>query len=154
MKEFLAGNLPAPPISHLTGLRPVRVEEDVAEFVLPATAWLCSPLGKVEGGCIVLLADTVLATAVQTTLPPRASYVPLDLKVNFLRPVDPDGRDMLGRARVVHRGKTIAVANAELFDADERRIAVATGTSMILPDRPWFPDRPMDLIEEPASRDD
>ena len=153
MQAYISRELPVPPISHLTGLRPVTADEGLSEFVLPASGWLCSPLGKIEGGCIALLADTVLATAVQTTLPARTSYAPLDLKVNFLRPVDPDGRDLLGRARIVHRGKTIAIANAELFDADDRRIAVATGTSMILPDRPWFPDRPLDLIDESTERE-
>jgi uncharacterized protein (TIGR00369 family) len=154
MRGHIEGDLPAPPISHLTGLRPTVAEEGSAEFVLPASEWLCSPLGKVEGGVIALLADTVLATAVQTTIPKRTAYAPLDLKVNFLRSVNPDGRDLTGRASVVHRGRTIAVANAELVDADGKRIAVATGTSMILPDRPWFPDRPIDLTEEAAEPED
>jgi uncharacterized protein (TIGR00369 family) len=154
MEAHMARDLPAPPISHLTGLRPTAAADGSAEFVLPASEWLCSPLGKVEGGFIALLADTVIATAVQTTLPARSSYAPLDLKVNFLRPVNPDGRDLVGRASVVHRGGTIQIAHAELFDADEKRVAVATGTYMILPGRPWFPDRSVELSDEPpASKD-
>lgn len=154
MRALIAGELPAPPISHLIGVRPLAAEDGESVFVLPASEWLCSPLGKVEGGVIALLADITLVTAVQTTVPARTSFAPLDLKVNFLRPVGPDGRDLTGRGRVVHRGRTIAVAHAQLFDSDEKRVAVATGTAMILPDRPWFPDRPVDPAEEGPTGDE
>ncbi|HYH28379.1 MAG TPA: PaaI family thioesterase, partial [Actinomycetota bacterium] len=138
MEAFISSELPAPPIAHLTGLRPVAAGDGTCTFLLPASGWLCSPLGKVEGGVIALLADTAIDTAVQTTLPPRTSYAALDLKVNFLRPVDADGADLTAVGTVVHRGRTIAVANAELTDGQGRRVAIATGTTMILPGRPWL----------------
>jgi uncharacterized protein (TIGR00369 family) len=144
----VAGELPAPPISHLTGLLPIEAEEGSSAFVLPATEWLCSPLGKVEGGAIALVADSAIAYAVQSTVPAQTSYAPLDLKVNFLRPVSPDGRDLLARGRIVHRGRSIAVASAEVTDADGKRVALATGTSMVLPDRPWHPERPVVPADE------
>jgi len=137
LRALAAGDLPAPPITHLTGLRVVEAEEGTSTFVLPASAWLCSPAGTVEGGAISLLADTALATAVQTTLPRRTAYTPLDLKVNYLRPVFPDGRDLVARARVIHRGRTLAVASAELENADGKPVAVATGTTFVREGRPW-----------------
>ena len=139
MQALLSGELPAPPISHLTGLRPTEVAEGSATFVLPTSPWLTSPLGTVQGGATALLADTVLGTAVQTTLPPRTAYTPLDLKVNFLRPVFADGRDLTGTATIVHRGRTLAVAGAEIVNADGKKVAVATGTAMIREDSPWRP---------------
>lgn len=142
MRALAGGDLPAPPISHLTGLRPVEFAEGSASFMLPATAWLVSPSGYVEGGVIALLADTVLATAVQTTVGRRAAYAPLDLKVNFLRPVIPDGRDLLGRAAIVHRGRTLAVARAEVHNADGKAVAVATGTALIREGSPWRLEEP------------
>ncbi len=140
MQAFTRGELPAPPISHLTGLRPTEVSEGSATFVLPTSPWLTSPLGTVQGGATALLADTVLATAVQTTLPKRTVYAPLDLKVNYLRPVFADGRDLTGTATIVHRGRTLAVASAEIRNADGKKVAVATGTAMIREDSPWRPD--------------
>jgi uncharacterized protein (TIGR00369 family) len=153
MRGHIAGDLPAPPISHLTGLLPVEADEGTSTFVLPATGWLCSPLGKVEGGFIALLADSATACAVQSTVPARTSYAPLDLKVNFLRPVEPDGRDLVARGRIVHRGRTIAVASTEVTDADGKRVALATGTSMVLPDRPWHPERPLVPADEASDSD-
>lgn len=151
MLGHVHGEIPAPPIHHLTGLRPIDAGEGSCTFAMPATGWLCSPLGKLEGGTIAMLADAALASAVQTTVPAGSSYAPLDLKVNFLRPVDPTGEDLVARAHVTHRGKTIAVADAEVEDAAGRRAAIATGTSMILPGRPWRVDRPVDASAETAS---
>ncbi|HYH27877.1 MAG TPA: PaaI family thioesterase, partial [Actinomycetota bacterium] len=148
MRALIGGDLPIPPVSHLTGLRPIAAGDGTCTFVLPASPWLCSPLGKIEGGAIALLADTAIATAVQTTVPARTTYATLDLKVNYLRPVEADGTDMTGVGVVIHRGRTIAVANAELTDGAGRPIAVATGTAMILPDRPWLPNAPVVPADE------
>jgi uncharacterized protein (TIGR00369 family) len=142
MRALAAGDLPYPPITHLTGLRPMDFEEGKATFTLPSSPWLCSPSGYVEGGVIALLADTVLASAVQTTVGRRTVYSPLDLKVNFVRPVLPDGRDLVGEATVVHRGRSMAVARADLVNADGKAVAVASGTALIREGHPWRPDGP------------
>jgi uncharacterized protein (TIGR00369 family) len=132
----LAGELPKPPIHYLTGAGPVEVGAGEAVFTMPCHEWLCSPLGTVEGGSIAMLADHALSSAIQTTLPAGAALAAIDLKVNFLRPVAPDGRELLSRGRVRHAGRTIAVAEAEVVNADEKTVALATGSAMILTDRP------------------
>jgi hypothetical protein len=77
-----------------------------------------------------------LASAIQTTVPAGAALAMVDLKVNFLRPARPDGRDLLARGNVVHRGRTMSVANAEVRNADDKPVALATGSAMILEGRP------------------
>jgi acyl-coenzyme A thioesterase PaaI-like protein len=42
----------------------------------------------------------------------------------------------VAHGRIVHGGRRIAVANTELFDADGKAVAVATGSAMVLPGRP------------------
>lgn len=143
--------LPRPPYHHLTGIRPVDGEEGSCTFVLPATAWLNAPTGKPIGGATAMLADSAIQAAVQTTLPPGTAYAPLDLKVSFVRPVEPDGRDLTARGTVAHRGRTMAVATAEIVNADGKKVAIATGSSLILPDRPWLANRPVDASEEATS---
>ena len=137
LRRQIDGDLPAPPICRLTGLWPTEAEEGRATFVCPASEWLCSPLGKLEGGAIALIAETPMICAVQTLLPPGASYATLDLKVNFLRPVSPDGTDLTATGQVIHRGKTLAIASSEVFDAEGRKVAMATGSTRVLPDTPW-----------------
>jgi uncharacterized protein (TIGR00369 family) len=152
-KAAAAGELGPPPLSHLTGLRPVEAGDGFTEWVMPATVWLCSPLGTVQGGMIGLLVDNAIGTAIQTTLPAGTAYASLDLKVNFLRPVSPDGRDLTARGTVTHRGKTIAVADGEVTNAAGKRVAVARGSAVILPDRPQSLSDPRRVVAEQAYGD-
>ncbi len=127
----------APPIYHLTGLRPSQADEGTCTFVLPASPWLASPAPVLYGGAIAMLADAALSCVVMTINPAGSSFAPLDLKVNYLRPVLPDGSLMTARATLVHRGRSMAVATAEITNEEGKRIALASSSSMLLPGRPW-----------------
>ncbi|HXJ63699.1 MAG TPA: PaaI family thioesterase [Actinomycetota bacterium] len=136
-RKLIAGELPAPPIHHFTGGRFTEVREGRAVFVQPATEWLNSPARALYGGAIAWIVDTALAGAVHTTVPARAVFAPLDLKVNFVRPVFPDMRELTAEATVTHRGRSLAVASCELLNADGKPVAVGTSSSIILPGRQW-----------------
>ena len=131
----IAGELPPPPICHLSGLRPVDAGEAKATMVLPLTRWLTSPAGTVQGGVTAMLADASMMSATLTTAPAGTAIAGLDLKVNYLRPVFADGSDLTARATVVHRGRTIAICRSELTAADGKPVAIATGSAMYLPGR-------------------
>ncbi|MDQ6856693.1 MAG: PaaI family thioesterase, partial [Candidatus Dormibacteraeota bacterium] len=132
LRGHIAGTLPPPPLHHLLGLTPVSAEEGSAECVMPMTGWLNTPWGWPQGGFIAVLADTALGLAVQTTVPAATAFAQIDLKVNYLRPVAPDGRLVHARATVAHRGRYLVVATAELVDESGRRVALATGSAQIL----------------------
>ena len=132
----LSGELPPPPIHDLTGMRPIEFGDGAALLQLPATGWLTSPARTVQGGVIAMLADTAMLIAVQTIAPARTAFAGLDLKVNYLRPVHPDGRELTARASVIHAGRTIVIARAALTNADGKPVAIATSSSMYLPGRP------------------
>jgi uncharacterized protein (TIGR00369 family) len=136
-RGLISGELPSPPIHHFTGGRFSEVDEGRAVFVQPATEWLNSPARALYGGAIAWIVDTTLAGAVHTTVPARSVFAPLDLKVNFVRPVFPDMRDLRAEARVTHRGKSLAVATCELRNADGKKVAVGTSSCIILPGRQW-----------------
>jgi uncharacterized protein (TIGR00369 family) len=148
MRGLMAGDLPRPPIANFTGLHWTQIDEGEATLAIPMTEWFNSPAMRIYGGAIAWMADVCLAGAVQTTVPPRTAFSPLDLKVNFVRPVRADGRDLVARGRVVHRGRTLAVATAELVNAEGKTVALATGSTLILPDRPWTLERPVVAEEE------
>jgi len=127
---------PAPEagLAQLTGLRPVTVADGAATFVLPATRWLCAPPpGRAQGGAVAMLAGAALEAAMQTSAPAAVRFVPLELKLNYLRPLASDGRDARAHATLVHGGRRTAVARAEVSDADGRAIAVATGSALAEP---------------------
>jgi uncharacterized protein (TIGR00369 family) len=132
LRACIARELPAPPIYYLTGMRPVEAHEGSATFVMPATEWLNSPLTRVQGGAIAWLADSALSCAAQTVVPAGMTYLTLDLKVNFLRPVEADGKDLTAYGKVVHRGRTLAIANADVVNAEGKKVAFGTGTIMLM----------------------
>ena len=131
------GERPAPPNCSLLGLRFVDVAEGSVTLAMPASLWFCTGFGTFYGGVVTAFADTAINSAVTTTLPPGTSFGTLDLKVNFLRPVTPDSRELVARATVEQRGRTIAVTTCRVDDADGKRVAMATGSAMVSPGRPW-----------------
>lgn len=133
VRAQITGELPPPPLSYLMGLRAIEVDEGSATFSLRATEWLNSPTGMVQGGATAMLADVGLASSVLTTLPRGTAFAPLDIKTNFLRPVTADGKELTVRAKVVHRGRSLAVAEAEVVNAEGKQVMIASGTSQILP---------------------
>ena len=137
LRSIAAGELPPPPLGRLTGLRAISADPGAVTYSMPATEWLCAPPpGRLQGGAVAMLAETALSSAIETTLPPGTSLAPVDLKVNYLRPAVSDGRDLVATGTVVHSGRRIAIANAEVRNADGKAVAVATGSAMLLPGRP------------------
>lgn len=129
----IAGALPAAPLAELIGLRPVAVGDGTAEVVMPAHAWLTNHMMGIHGGFIAALADSAMQLAVQSTAKAADAFAPLDFKVNFLRPVSPDGSELRAHGTVTHRGRTNAVATSHIVDARGKTVAVATGAAMFGP---------------------
>lgn len=148
VRSWMRGERDTPSVCRLSGWRLLEVEEGASTWSMPASEWFCTGFGTFYGGIIALFIDGGIITAVTTTLPPGTSFGTLDLKVNFLRPVTPDGRDLIARARVVHRGRTIAVTTAEVHDADGKRVAMATSSAMLLPGVPWNAVTPPETLDE------
>jgi len=136
LRELIAGELPRPPIYHLTGLRVVEAEEGQAVVELPCSKWLSTSAGTIQGGFTAMLAESAMTSAAFSTAPADTAVATLDFKVNYLRPVFPDGNEMTARARILHRGRTLIVAAAELTNPEGKKVALATGSSMYLPGRP------------------
>ena len=136
VRRQLAGELPPPPLHHLTGLAPVEIGEGTATVVMPCSEWLASPSGRLQGGAIAMLADFAMLIAVETTVPAGVAFAGLDLKVNFLRPASPDQSELTARAEVVHSGRTIAITRATVTNAEGKPVLLATGSSLYLPGRP------------------
>jgi uncharacterized protein (TIGR00369 family) len=155
LQSLITGDLPAPPIAHFCGIAPVEADAGATTWTMPASEWLCAPIqGRLYGGAIAMLAGTAIDGTVQTTLPAGTAMAPVDLKVYFLRPVSPDGRDLVARGTVIHRGRSMAVGTSEVFDADGKKVAVATGSAVILPGRPATVTTELTLPPVDGSEDD
>jgi uncharacterized protein (TIGR00369 family) len=136
LRALISGELPRPPIHHLTGLVAVEVAEGEAVVVLPCSKWLSTSAGTIQGGFTAMLAESAMTSAAFSTASADTAVAPLDFKVNYLRPVFPDGNDLTARARILHRGRTLVIAATEITNAEGKQVALATGSSMYLPGRP------------------
>ncbi len=78
-----------------------------------------------------MFADTALNCAIITSTRPGTTVAAMDLKVNYLRPVLTDGRDIRAHGRVRHVGLTIAIGESEVTNADGKTVVLATGSAML-----------------------
>jgi uncharacterized protein (TIGR00369 family) len=136
LERQLKGELPPPPLHHLTGLTLTEFGEGWARFTMPCTEWLASPTGRLQGGAIAMLADFAMLAAVQTTTAPGLAFAGLDLKVNFLRPVEPADDVLEAYGEIVHSGRTLAITRATVSNSERKTVVLATGSSIHLPGRP------------------
>jgi uncharacterized protein (TIGR00369 family) len=139
-RRQISGELPASPFMELFGIRRVASHEGEATIACTASGWLSSPVRRLYGGALALLADTALTSAAQTTVPAGTAIAPLDLRIQYLRPLMPDGGEIRVTARVFHRGKTLGVVNAELLNPEGKVAATATSTFLVMPDFNWASD--------------
>jgi len=86
--------------------------------------------GFLHGGVVFTLVDTVMGAAVMSLLDADLRCVSADVHLRFLRPVVAGRLD--ATARVVHRGRTTAVVEAVVTDADGRNVAFGDASFAIV----------------------
>ena len=89
-----------------------------------------NPMGTLHGGVMTDLADACMGIATISTLDEEESFTTLELKINFVRPVIEGVLE--GEGKVVHRGRTIALAECVIKNSEGKDVARATATQMIL----------------------
>jgi uncharacterized protein (TIGR00369 family) len=88
---------------------------------------------SVHGGVLATLMDTAMGSAVFTCLDDGVFYTTLELKANFIRPVQLGGPRLTCVGQTVHLGRRTAAAEARVTDPAGALIALATCTCMIFP---------------------
>jgi uncharacterized protein (TIGR00369 family) len=133
LKGMIDGKYPAPPIAGTLGFGLVEVEPGRAVFEGLPEFRHYNPLGVVHGGFAMTLLDSALGCSVHTTMKQGESYTTLEIKVNLVRAITKDTGPIRAAARVIHRGRTTATAEADLRDAKGNLLAHGTTTCMIFP---------------------
>jgi uncharacterized protein (TIGR00369 family) len=131
LRAMIAGELPPPPIATLLGFDLVEVEEGRVVFAVEPSDQHYNPIGMVHGGLAATLIDSATGCAVHTTLPAGTGYTTTDVQVRFVRPITRDTGRIECVGRVVHRGRTLATAEARL-SAGDRLLAHGTASLLIL----------------------
>lgn len=117
----------SPFVAHC-GLVLETLDEGRCELKLPLEAAHANAYGNLHGGVVATLADTVSGVAAWTLAAPGERVSTLELKVNFVAGVQTMEGELRAVGAVIHRGRTTAVVEADVEDAEGRRIARSLGT--------------------------
>ena len=128
---MLQGRAEPPAAATTLGWELVDVDPDAGtiQVAFQADERFLNPVGAVQGGFLAAMLDDTLGPAVVATLEPDQFAPTTDLHVQFLSPVPP-GR-LIGRGRIVRRGRDIAFLAGELIDNTGTVVAAATATAAI-----------------------
>ncbi|SFF66184.1 uncharacterized domain 1-containing protein [Actinacidiphila alni] len=131
LRACLDGTYPAPPIMKLVDGTLEEVGPGRAVFALEPGEDHYNPIGTVHGGVISTLLDSAAGCAVHSTLEAGTGYTSLDLAIKFLRPVTVETGKIRAVGAVLNRGRRTALAEARLYDAEDRLLAHATSSCLI-----------------------
>ncbi len=123
-----------PPCSQTLGFRVVAVSqaERTVEVTFEAKAELFgNPMKQIQGGYLCAMLDECMSVACQVASGMTHVAPTVEMKTSFFRPAMPG--PLRGVGRVIRLGKTIAFTEGELFDAEGRMVAKATGTAVPTP---------------------
>lgn len=132
IKRYIRGDLPAPPISRLVGMRATEAGLGKATFTMPVTRWLEDGFGLYWGGVYALFADAPLASAIWTTLPAGKAVTTSELNMSFVRPMSRKTANMIGRAESVHSGSQVGLSTIQITDQDGRMLAFGSTRCLII----------------------
>jgi uncharacterized protein (TIGR00369 family) len=129
--SMVDGEVPAPPIGNLLGMALVEVEDGRAVFTLTPDESMFNPIGVVHGGIVCTLLDSALGCALHTTLPAGKGYTSVEIKVSYLKAVQPSSGLLTATGRVVRAGSRVGFTEGEVTDASGALVATATSTLLV-----------------------
>ena len=134
LERMLAGELAYPPMAHLMGMRLAEVLPGrVVWEALPGEQHY-NPIGTVHAGFATTLLDSAMGTAFVSLAEAGTRWTTLELKANFTRTITAETGTVRCTGTVVHRGRTVVTTEARLEDGDDRILAHATSTILVLRD--------------------
>jgi uncharacterized protein (TIGR00369 family) len=84
----------------------------------------------IHGGILTTVADTASVYAILPGLPADKHMTSVEFKMNFFRPGHGDQGPIVGRAKLIKRGRTINVVESDVFQG-ERHLARGTFTYLV-----------------------
>jgi uncharacterized protein (TIGR00369 family) len=118
------------PFVEALGFELLRFANGEAEIAMTPREEHLNSWSVVHGGVSMTLLDVAMAHAARSprdgdSVPDPRGVVTIEMKTSFMRPGL--GR-LVARAQVLQRTSSFAFCEGSIFDADEQRVAHATGT--------------------------
>lgn len=117
----------------LIGAELGAVEPGAVTIELPVRDDLTQQHRYVHGGIVGMIADSAGGYAAFTLMPPDASVLTVEYKINMLAPAA--GLRLVARGTVIKPGRTLSIARADVFAvtaAGEKLVATLQQTLMVM----------------------
>lgn len=131
MQGLLAGELPYAHMAKTLDFMLIEVGPGLAIFQGTPGVQHLNPLGTVHGGWFASLLDSALGCAVHTMMPPGRGYTTADLSVKLVKAITPKVQRVRAIARVLHCGRQLATAEAQLVGPDGTLYAHASTACLV-----------------------
>jgi uncharacterized protein (TIGR00369 family) len=118
------------PVGRLIGFETREIMAGRAVVTLAAGPQHANPMGTLHGGILCDIADAAMGIAFASTLAAGESFTTVELKINYFRPVW--NATLKAEGKVVRRGSTIGYVECEVTDEEERLVAKAASTCLVL----------------------
>jgi len=118
------------PVARLIGFETKEIADGRATVMLAAGPQHANPMGTLHGGILCDIADAAMGMAFASTLAPEESFTTVELKINFLRPIWQ--AQLRAEGTVVQRGRTIGYVECDVTDEENRLVAKAASTCIVL----------------------
>lgn len=123
------------PIGQTLKFRLVEIAEGHAVFEAEPGLHAYNPIGSVHGGFAATMLDSALGCAVHSKLKADQIHTTLELKVAYHRAITVETGTIRAIGSVMTIGRRTAYAEGRIVDANDRLLASATSTLMLM-DRP------------------
>ena len=117
-------------VARLIGFEAKDVADGHATVTLSAGPQHANPMGTLHGGILCDIADAAMGLAFASTLAPEETLTTVELKINFFRPVWQ--ARLKAQGTVVQRGQTMGYVECTITDEENRLVAKAASTCMVL----------------------
>ncbi len=131
MRAMLRGDIPYAAIAKTLDFLVIDVGDGSATFQGTPGPQHFNPMGTVHGGWFATLLDSALGCAVHTKMPAGRGYTTAELSVNIVRALTPKVPRVRAIGRVIHCGRQLATADAQLIGPDGTLYAHATTTCLV-----------------------
>jgi uncharacterized protein (TIGR00369 family) len=124
------GRLPPPKAAATLGIQILSVSPDAGtiEVEFDGKPEFTNPAGQIQGGFLAAMLDDTVGPLISSTLRAGEFAPTLNLNVSFAKPASVG--KLLGKGRIVRRGKDVSILAGELYQGGEL-IATATATVMV-----------------------
>lgn len=119
-----------PPVARLLGWELLEIEPGRVKVRYEAGRQFLNPMGNVQGGILAAMLDDVMGPAAFTTVE-EGKFVPtLEFKISFFRSAK--AGMLIAEGRLVHRTKSIAYVEGDLWTGAGELVARGTATLLVV----------------------